>query len=223
MDIAGYPNGCAILASDDDNRLFLKGISNEGKVLFSRNIINNGRDPTKVREQCSFFDNKGEPWFGTSIMFNPDNGKLLYANYRFIADFSHYNCFKVQPRDCHTGNAMMSFDINGKDEKAAWMWGASHCVLNTIMFDGSKIMSAELGDAYPVNIVLASNDTVKTNGDIDGKAKKEMTLKSKRMGKAVEGFIPGNHAGATAGRIGSIVEMNGLYYLPYSRVPEKFI
>jgi len=49
-----------------------------------------------------------------------------------------------------------------------------------------------------------------------------MTLKSKRVGSVVEGFIPGNHGGATAGRIGSIVEMDGMFYLPYSRVPEKY-
>jgi len=44
---------------------------------------------------------------------------------------------------------LISFDINGKDEKAVWMWGASHCMLNTMMHDGLNIMSAELGDAGP--------------------------------------------------------------------------
>ena len=83
-------------------------------------------------------------------------------------------------------------------------------------------MCAELSDGYPSNITIASNTTVETTGYFDDKFKKEMQLKCKRTESVVEGFILGDHKGRTAGRIGSIVEMDWLLYLPYSRVPEKY-
>jgi hypothetical protein len=221
--VCAIPKGCIVLASTENQKLFITGIADNGSIIFTRNIINNGKDPVKVTEQVHFCDKEGNPHFGSNMMFNPDNGKVIYANKRVMTLFSHYNCFKLSPRDCHTGDCMLSFDLSGKDERCAWMWGVSHSVLNTMMYDGVKVMSASLGDAYPVNITIANNETVTTNGEIDGKAKKENMLCSKKLGSAVAGFIPGNHAGCTAGRIGSIVQIGNLYYLPYSRAPAKFI
>ena len=54
----------------------------------------------------------------------------------------------------------------------------------------------------PTNISIASNEIAKTNGEIDAHSKKENILLSKRVGTIVDGIIPGNHAGASSGRMG---------------------
>ena len=46
-------------------------------------------------------------------MFRPLNGRIMYAFDRIAVMFSHYNVFNLDPIDCHTGDAMVTFDLKG--------------------------------------------------------------------------------------------------------------
>ncbi len=194
--------GFAILVRDsaDTNRAYLWVLNSDGTTKWSRNIMNNGANPTVAVDQITFNDSAGAPLFGMKAMFRPDNGRIAFGNNWIGVAIGHYNFFGFRTdgsRDDHTGDTYYSFDFNNAmNVKLGWGWGTSHSLLSRVIYNGVNFSFAALGDAYPQQIRFS---TVATGaGVVSG------TLPSQISSAVVSGSIPGDGGGRACGRLGDI-------------------
>ncbi|KAL4502141.1 hypothetical protein ABPG72_000376 [Tetrahymena utriculariae] len=134
-----------------------------------------------------------------TCMLDPNNGRLNYARGKIQAVWAHYNHFGFEingDRDDHTGDTMTSLDADtGEDQNILWSWGASHSLIQNLYYDGKNLYVASLGDAYPMNIQfqVCNIDTCQC-------------IKSPTV---VQGEIPGDSTGLSAGRQGGFIDIVG--------------
>jgi len=212
MDIVSVDWGFVtlIIDYDDSNLLYLLGINNQtNSSVFNRIIMNNGNLPiTFNNEQLIFYTNSsGGAMFGMEAMFNPTNGRLFFAKDRVVCFFAHYNHFGMNSdgsRNDHTGDALVTFNLSGNDEKLAFSWGSSHSLSQSLVYNGDTAMMSSLGDAYPTNIRFATSDIAESNNMIDPYTNFENRLDYNLNESLLEDIIPGNGQGASCGRMGTI-------------------
>lgn len=93
-------------------------------------MINNGENPDEntVLDQIDLGGS-----FGTTTMFNPHNGRLVYARGKIFAVFAHYNFFgyyDTGKRNVHTGDSTVFLDVlTGEKTGNAFTWGSSHSLV----------------------------------------------------------------------------------------------
>jgi len=142
-------------------------------------------------------------------MFDPENGRLAIGRGRVAVMFAHYNYFGTSGN--HTGDTFISVDLETcavplqTDIKLGWSWGASHSLYQQLYYDGSKFVSAALGDANPQNILFS---VVYLNGSTN-------ILTNEKL---LNGDIPGLGNGKSSGRLGGLVKLTpDLFLTTYSR------
>lgn len=71
--------------------------------------------------------------FGTTVMYNPHNGRLLYARGKIFGVFAHYNFFGYYEdgrKNVHTGDTSFFLDAEtGTKTGHAFTWDSSHSLL----------------------------------------------------------------------------------------------
>ena len=136
--------------------------------------------------------------------------------------FAHYNHFGVKAdgsNNDHTGSTFISLDeITGDDVKLGFSWGCSHSLNQANIWDGEKFITASLGDAYPMGIVVTKCEGIVSNGWTEPLTGKANRLDCSGSSGLISGQIPGNGWGDAAGRLGGLVILNDTdYAMVYSR------
>lgn len=234
LTVKGYPFdlisvgwGWVALIKDYDNpnKLYLLAKNTANQTVFSRVLINAANDsPTTFNpDQLIFYKNSsGSPVFGMDAMFNPSNGKLAFGRDRLAVLFAHYNFFGYYPdgtRSDHTGDTLFTVNLEGKDEKLAFGWGASHSLTQNLIYNGDKFVSAALGDAFPLNILFTTEDGSKSNGQADPFTGLFNLLNVEETANLLPDVITGNGGGYSNGRLGNLIQLaDGQNYVAsYSR------
>ena len=122
------PFGFVILAALE-HKAWVSAYNKEGALLWKIILHNNGPLPDKKIEQIDLFDTDGSVLYGTSAMYDPHNGRLIYARGRVIVAWAHYNYFGLKDgkRNDHTGCTLISVDsLNGNDIKPYFGFFPSH-------------------------------------------------------------------------------------------------
>jgi len=155
--------------------------------------------------QITFWASTTTPMFGMYCMFNPENGRLAYGGQRIAAIFAHYNNFGTDttPND-HTGDTIITFDLNLQNVKLANSWGASHSLLQQMVFDGYEFSTASLSDAYPQNIKFQYFNGINSTSAADPKTGLLNRLPDATNDGVIPGTITGNAMGGSCGRIGGL-------------------
>lgn len=116
------------MARDEPHFLYIKGWKvQENTEYWSHTIVNNGNDPdaSTVLDQMDFDDA-----YGTTVMHNPHNGRLIYARGKIFGVFAHYNFFGLKDdgsKDNHTGDTSFFLDAEtGIKYGHAFNWDSSH-------------------------------------------------------------------------------------------------
>ena len=220
LSICIIPGGFALflIKADDSSYSYVVGysIGSNGSAVqtFKRIIMNNGELPTSSNNQSLIFKNdKGEILFGMNAMYRTHNGKLAYGGGRIALIFAHYNHFGMKngKRDDHTGDTFVTMDVNGENADYAWSWGASHSLIQSIIYDGRYFVTASLGDIYPENIRVCF---IKPN---DYQSKSLRSLNSVCKDIVEKGKIPGAGNGDTCGNLGGLFFTNNRYFVSFSR------
>jgi hypothetical protein len=125
-------------------------------------------------------------------------------------------------RNDHTGDAYLTFDENGQNEKYAWIWLSSHSLYQTHLYNGQYYATAAIGDDYPQNIQVCIVDQSMTDGYLDG-VRNATVRHPSYCTTIVTGTIPGDGSGNTCGRLGGMHYYNGTYGLIYQRKPCRLL
>jgi hypothetical protein len=187
--------------------------------------MNNGENPMSINNQISFYNSSGEISFGMEAMHRPHNGQLIVGRNRIVLIFAHYNNFDANEGgvDNHTGDTVISFDMNGSDILMGTSWDTSHSLTQRLVYDGLQFVTTSLGDAYPQQITFTKSDGKYTNGYVDGNANKENRFDFTSKSDVIPGTIPGNGTGKACGKLGGlhVFSPGGFqnYAQVYSRVP----
>ena len=228
LDVVSTPWGfAAYIRYDNLSKASVIGVFKNCSVKFERNVMNNENgagSPTIAKDQLMYYDansSDSQP-FGMAVMFNPHNGRLAYARERLALIFAHYNHFGVRDdgtANDHTGSTFVSFDQEtAKDDKLGFSWGCSHSLNQANVWDGDKFITASLGDAYPMGIVVTKCEGVLSNGWVEPFTGKANRLDCTGSSSLVNGTIPGDGWGDAAGRLGGLLVLNETdYVLVYSR------
>lgn len=129
FDIVETPYGFVFMARDEPEHLYVKAWDvKENKEKWNNNIIKNGSEPTTATEQFDF-----EGGFGTQAMYNPHNGRLVYARNTIFLIFARYNHFGMMEggrRNDHTGDSSCFLDAEtGSKRGIGFPWGVSHSMI----------------------------------------------------------------------------------------------
>ena len=224
FDIISVGWGWVALIKDfkNPNYLYLLSVDTNNKTVFTRTLINSNNNPTSASsDQLIFYQNSTTPAFGMHAMFNPSSGKLALGKNRLAVIFAHYNFFGYSSdgtREDHTGDTLVTFDLTGKDDKIAATWGASHSLVENLVYTGEKFISASLSDAYPQNILLQSTDGINSIGT-DPKTGLKNILDYEENPSFLPDVIPGNGQGFSNGRLGNLVQLadGETFVLSYAR------
>jgi hypothetical protein len=227
MDIVATQWGFVIFAreSADTNNGFLIAFNSDYTQKWKRTLVNNGPQPTEVREQLTINDPSGNPIDGNELNYAVGNGKLQYARGRISLIYTRYNHFGMNAdgtRNDHTGDGYITFDENGQDEKYSWVWNASHSLYQTHIYTGEYYATAALGDDFPQNIQVCIVDQSVTDGYMDGVRQKAIRH-PKYCTNIAAGTIPGDGKGNTCGRLGGLHFLNGKFAVVYQRKPCKLM
>ena len=227
FDIVAIPCGFVALIMDYTARdtLSLFGWDTcANQKIFERIIMDNGNQPNVSNaDQIIFYqDNASTPLFGMLAMYDPTSGRLSFGKGRIAAVFAHYNHFGFNAdgsRNDHTGDTLLSFDLKGQDVKIAWSWGCSHSLMETMMYNGDRVMLASLGDAYPQNIRFADAEILLSNSDMDLTTGLYNRLDENDNSTLLPDTIPGCGCGKSCGRMGlvSIFNDGGFNTVSYAR------
>jgi len=137
---------------------------------------------------------------------------LIYGRYNHFGDNADGS------RNDHTGDAYVTFNEDGQDEKYSWIWLASHSLYQSHLYNGQYYATAALGDDYPQNIQVCIVDQSQTDGYLDGVRNK--TIRHPKYCTLIApGSIPGDGKGNACGRLGGIHYLNGTYAVVYQRKP----
>lgn len=119
------------MARDEPHYLYMKAWDiKSNKEKWNVNIINNGAAPTeKTTLDQMNFNNE----FGTTVMYDPHNGRLAYARDHIFVVFAHYNYFGLTDsggRNSHTGDsAAFVHAETGIKTGHPHSWDTSHSLL----------------------------------------------------------------------------------------------
>ncbi|EAR86901.2 hypothetical protein TTHERM_00211530 (macronuclear) [Tetrahymena thermophila SB210] len=200
FDIVTTDFGFVVMAGDSNQRAFIQAINKDGSQRWLRILVDNGINAVSPLDQIKFYQSdKCDLPSGMTLMYDPENGRLNYARGKIQAIWAHYNHFGYYSngeRDDHTGDTMISLDADtGLDQNIFWAWGASHSLYQNLHYDGKNLYVASLGDAYPMNIKfnICNIDTYQCVSSTN----------------LVQGDIPGDGSGNSAGRQGSFIDIVG--------------
>ncbi len=216
-DLVSTPWGFVALVQDDKTKMFLQAYGAKGEPRFAVTFMDNGNEPTKRTRQLEFWGSDKDLLFGLNAMYKPSGGRLGYAKGRIAAVFAHYNHFGFHPdgkRNDHTGNTFVTFDEEGKDPKLAFSWGLSHCLRDSLIYDGMQFLSTGLGDAYPHGIRTYKCQPNLTTDEADPKLKVKNRLQNSSAEVVKDLF--GDGGGRSSGRTGGLTFSGESYFLAYS-------
>ena len=173
LDILSTPNGIALLLTDtrDTNTLYIQLITEQGRLLWRNNIMQNGPYPLKAEaNQLMFFNNVTEKVeFGMNAMFSPFSGRLCYARGKILCIFSYMNNFGVLQgvRNDNNGDTIITYSLDGSEVNLVSAWSTTHSLKQRAMYDGKYFYTASLGDAGPANVkVMRIEPYIKNRVDI---------------------------------------------------------
>lgn len=222
LSIACLDSGFVIYYQDeaDHHKSSMAVFSANGILKWSKTIMNNGDQPESAKEQLTFHDEKGDLAFGMQAMYRPDNGKLVVGRNRILLIFSHYNNFKagMEGFQGHTGDSVVSFDLNGNRELLGLAWGTSHSLAQRVLYDGLQFVTSSLGDAYPQHVTFASHDGKHPSNFIDGKTGTKNRYEVTKKTNLIPGTIPGDGDGRSCGRIGGLHVIRDSRFRKYAQV-----
>ena len=173
LDILSTPNGIALLLTDtrDTNTLYIQLITEQGRLLWRNNIMQNGPYPLKAEaNQLMFFNNVTEKVeFGMNAMFSPFSGRLCYARGKILCIFSYMNNFGVLQgvRNDNNGDTIVTYSLDGSEVNLVSAWSTTHSLKQRAIYDGKYFYTASLGDAGPANVkVMRIEPYIKSRIDI---------------------------------------------------------
>ena len=230
LNIDGYPQDIAatewgfIILYAENAALKLTGYYDDFTLRFNNILFGSGRWPKRPTEQIIFSYSNGVLAEGMTAMDETENGKLVYASGMLGVIFAHYNDFQMgqASQNRHTGDSIIVFDVNGENAKLGYAWGASHSLVQSIMYNGKTFVSTSLGDAYPENVqgcVINQNIFGSDQGIYFDKLNEKVNeIYSKCVNLHPKGF-PGDTFGSSGGRVGSLHYNGEVYAIPYSVLP----
>ena len=190
LDILSTPNGIALLLTDtrDTNTLYIQLITEQGRLLWRNNIMQNGPYPLKAEaNQLMFFNNVTEKVeFGMNAMFSPFSGRLCYARGKILCIFSYMNNFGVLQgvRNDNNGDTIITYSLDGSEVNLVSAWSTTHSLKQRAIYDGKYFYTASLGDAGPANVkVMRIEPYIKNRVDISNLKANIQYIQSQREDK----------------------------------------
>ena len=172
-DIVCVPTGAVLLMRDlrDENTLYVMSITEDGRVLWRNNIMQNGAYPLKAEpNQLLFYDNTNEKIeFGMNAMFKPYSGRLAFGQGKIICIFSYMNNFGVANGQRHdnNGDTIVTYSLDGSEVHLVSAWSTTHSLAQRAWYDGRFLYTASLGDCGPSNVkVLRVEPSIKLKLDV---------------------------------------------------------
>jgi hypothetical protein len=223
VDVTRTSVGFAIIYMNEERTSFtLIGIDINGRIQYSRTIINNPHDSlTKGPHDIVFYKPDGKEEFGMNAMSRPTTAKLAYTNHRIGIIISRSNNFGPD----NEGNSQIgmadyfiSVSEEGEDEKLGFSWGASPSLEQRIVSDGYSFVTATLGGLYPKNIQVCRMDLMNYAADVDPTREATYKHNTKCM-PLLKSEIPTDANGKSCGRLGGLVHHEGIFGVTYSRKP----
>ena len=225
VDIVNTDYGYAIYAISNTVKgySFIIGLDFNYQIKFNKTIINNGENPTEIKDQITFYKESSVPEFGMEAMHEPLGGKLAYGRGRIALLFSHFNNFGAgtSERDDRSGDTFITFDENGEDVKYAWSWGASQSLTQSIIYDGRYFFTVSLSSSSPSGFRVCAIDVDETTPLFDPIHKKYAQHKSYCTDDLVP-YVYGERE-TSSGRLGGLVQIDDKLALVYGVNMDKKI
>ena len=211
----------------NNDKSILEGYNSDGTIRWSRIIMANRTPdlspnvpPSVVVNQITFYNNKNMPLNGNQLCFANQGGKLSLGRGRvalFKANYNYFGNYSDGSRSDHTGDSLLTFDLDGNNENYSWTWSASHSLQQSIIYDGKHFVTASLGEPFPENIRVCFTYVNEYTGSMDGVRQAYVNHKSKCFDDLIPGKIPADGVGISCGFSGGIDKIGDTYVIAYAR------
>lgn len=219
-DICATEWGFAILYAFRGLGETVSGYYSDYTERFTTTLFINDYGAFKLKDQIRLYSEEGSLFFGQESMYRPSNGKIMFTNGVFSIAFDPYNNFNALgiEKNGHTGDMFITLDENGENERHSWTWGASHSLIQTMVWTGKYLVYAALSDGLPHGFQATALDPTVVSGGWDD-VNKRYTYIPYSGWVGLHTRMPGDTIGNTCGRMGSVVYNGEMFAVPFAVKP----